>query len=330
MRKPVPNAGVTDDEGRRTEWASPSSAIRRPSGFIALAVLLLAGSLLLPLVFPQRPDADATAIAAFEATSQARFGRYLPLVTALGFLDVRHAAWPNLAGAVVALWTLDRLITAFTTRPTSHREQLPSAIAMRTDALRASLPSILALLGLLVALTGWGWERSRGWWGELYLAPGTSTALGPDSQPMLLLAGFVRPPAAHGPGRALEVTIRLDGRVARASEPAPLRHAGWVVQPRWYGGLVELAGEPALFFGESGSRSVVVAGTPTSVTLAVDTLEAAVTPQHSYRTGHYAVIRARYAPGARLRILGLVVLAGATLYRLGRQWPGWGWLRIER
>lgn len=278
-----------------------------PRPLVVLALFLLIASLLLPLLLPQRPDGDNSAIAAFDAEAQARFGRWLPLVAALGLLDLRHAVWPNLAGALLALWSLDLLLTTLGPQPSAPSPQPPR------------LSAALFALGLLIALTGWGWERSRGWWGELFLTPGAVAPLGPDRRPALAFERFDQPPEPSGPGRALTMTIRLDGETLQISAGRPHRVGGWTVRPHWYGGVVQLTDGPPLFFGLSGTKSVVVHGEPVTVTLNITSLDATIAPPRPYKVTRFAVIRARYAPGAELRLIGLGLMAlAATLATVRR------------
>lgn len=271
-----------------------------PRSLLAVALFLLIASLLVPLALPQRPNADLSAVAAFDAAAQARFGRWLPLVAALGLLDVRHAIWPNLGGALLALWALDLLLGSSS----------PQHSALKTQNSELTLLA----LGLLVALAGWGWERTRGWWGEFFLTPEAAAPLGPDGQPVLAFEHFDRPPAPDGPGRALAMTIRLDSRRVHISAGAPLHTNGWIIRPHWYGGVVRLTDGTALFFGLDGTQALLVRGEPVTVTLDISSLDATVVPSQPHEVGRFAVVRARYAPGRELRLVGLGIMAiGATL-----------------
>ncbi|MCZ7571154.1 MAG: hypothetical protein M5U01_21620 [Ardenticatenaceae bacterium] len=274
--------------------------LNRPRPLLVLALLLLLASWLLPLGLPQRPDADRTAVAAFDAAAQARFGRWLPVVAALGVLDLRHAVWPNLAGVLLTLWALEILLTLLTTQ-------------------HSALGTAIFALGLLVALSGWGWERSRGWWGELSLTPETVAPLGPDGRPVLAFERFDQRPAPAGPGRALAMTICLDGRPVETSARAPLHADGWTIQPHWYGALTRFADGTTLFFGLNGTQSALVGGEPVTVTLDITTLQATVIPPQPHEVVRFAVIRARYAPGSRLRLAGLGLIAIAAVLTAARR-----------
>lgn len=271
-----------------------------PRPLLLFALLLLVASLLLPSLVPQRPDGDATAVAAFDEVVRGRFGAWAPILSALGLLDLRHAVWPNLAGVVVALWGLDALFRMLLPGP-SGRPRLNAA-------------RLLFVAGLLLALVGWGWERSRGWWGELFLAPETVAPLGPDAKPAIEFVRFDIPPTPAGAGRALVMTVRLDGEIYQINATRPLRVGGWTVQPHWFGAVIRFPDAPPLFFGASGTQSTLVDGRTLTVTVDVTTLRTTVVPPRPHEVSHYAILRARYAPGAGLRLSGLTLMAaGAAL-----------------
>lgn len=259
--------------------------------------LLLAGTLL-ALWLPQRPDGDLTAIAQFDA----RVGDGLLHRLRMSFLL-------NLAGALVGWAALvEGLAVVARGRPRTWAE-----------AARWALWG-----GLLLALVGWGWNRSRGWEGELFLAPGDRVPVGPEQRPLLRFERFTLPPAPDGPGRALQMVLTVDDRSWQVSEALPYRGQGWTFAPRWYGALVSAPALRApIYFGASGIQTVTRRdGREATVEVDLDRLAYRVEPplpEGPPRVEYYAILRARFAPGTGLLRLGLgVALGGALLLTVAR------------
>lgn len=247
---------------------------------------LLVG-LLLQLAIPQQPDGDATALAHFLA----RHGD-APLYR------LRHQLAFNLAGALAAWGALVRLLAA---RGAARR---------------------LVWAGLLVAWSGWAWNQSRGWQGELFLEPGVTLPLGVDRAPTVRFERFLVPPAPDGPGRALRLALWVDGGRHTLAEATPYRGQGWTLLPHWYGATVlgpDLAAP--LHFGASGSQTGSLRdGRPFSVTLNVEALTLhSEPPGLALQAQHHAILRARFAPGEPLLWLGGLLALGGLLLISGQK-----------
>jgi len=246
-------------------------------------------------LWPQRPDGDATALAEYQSV-RARH----PVADALGLLDVRRAFWYNVAGAGLAVWLLDRLLAG---RPRSWQEW----------------GNTLARAGGLVWLAGWGWTQTVGWQGDLFLAPGQRAWVGEVAPLSVQFVEFVVPPAPAGPGRALHMALAVNNVPVEISTRRPYRQGGWTLVPRWYGGMVELGGTP-LYFGASGTRVAELPdGRTVTVTLELERLRARTAPPVPAQATWYAIVRARYDPGHRLRLVGGLGVAVAAVFMGGER-----------
>ena len=283
---------------------------------LVLCVAALVFGSLAVRYWPQRPDGDATALAEFSGKLVEH-----PTAARLGLLDVRRAFWYNLAGAVLAVWALNELL----------------ATPLRLD--RSSLARAALLSSGLLWLTGWGWTQSTGWWGDLFLAPGQSGLAGTSGDLEVTFQEFLVPPAPSGPGRALSMRVAVNGKPVEIAVRRPYRQGGWRVEPHWYGGVVQLAGAPPLYFGRSESQATVLPdGRRIVVTLDMETLTVSTAPPVPVTVIWFAVVRAAYDPGRPLRQVGLLglIASGAAfvitggnrvylsslLYRKRRRKPG--------
>lgn len=249
---------------------------------------LVVGWLLL-VILPQRPDGDLTTLAFFDA-------RY----PASPLHRVREAVWLNVAGALFGWGVFHSLLQTLQRRP------------LRWFFL--ALP-----LGLLVAWTGWAWEQTRGWQGDLFLEPGIAVPLGVDRTPTVTFERFLVPPAPDGPGRALPMRLWVDGVAHTLSAMAPYHGASWTLTPIWYGVTVsgpDLA--TPLFFGEDGRQEANLrTGERVIVTVETATLTVASQPPQDLDASYHAILRARFAPGEQLQQVGIFLLVGAA--------GGWLW-----
>ncbi len=277
-------------------WASRAA-------LTAGAMGLLLGWFLLATV-AQRPDGDLTALAQFDA----RYPR-------AGWQHhARDALWLNVAGVLVAWGALGELLSS-----------LEAARETKDEGRRTNFRVgwVLVWAGVLVAWSGWAWNQSRGWEGELFLEQRSRLKLGEDARPTVVFSRFVVPPAPDGTGRALALRLVVDGREYEISEEMPYREGGWMIGPRWYGATVkgpELA-EP-LFFGGDGTQTATLRdGGTAEVTADVESLEVSSRPPlNGLRAEHHAILTARFAPGDGLaRVGALVVAVGLVLaLALGR------------
>ncbi|MGH2544015.1 MAG: hypothetical protein ACRDIB_14535 [Ardenticatenaceae bacterium] len=267
---------------------------------------LLVGALLASIV-PQRPDGDVTALARFDA----QYDR-------AALHQIHHAFWWNLSGALVAWGLLERLIRTTCSRTTFPKGRSRWYVLRFTfHERRWAHPLLLA--GLLIVWSGWAWNQSRGWQGELFLEPGVQSALGVDQNPRLTFGRFLVPPAPDGPGRALALRLIVDGQAHDIAEVSPYRSDGWILQPQWYGVTVESKElTKPLFFGGTGTQTAALrSGERVSVSLDAETLEAHTLPPLSDLEAHYhAILSARFAPGDRLILPGLGMTAAGALLSL--------------
>ncbi len=277
------------------------------------AVGLLTGALLASTL-PQRPDGDATALAHFDAQY-----RNTPLH------NIRHTPWLNLSGALLAWGLLAHLLHGKDEGGRMKDENGKDEGRRMKDESRhpSSLilhPSLtLILLGLLLAWSGWAWNQTRGWQGELFLEPGVAMPLGVDQRPTVEFSHFLIPPAADGPGRALSLRLLVEGHPYDISEAAPFQDEGWTLTPRWYGATLRSDALTApLFFGGDGTqRATLRSGGKIEVTVDIESLEySSHPPLDNLHITHHAILLARFAPGQPLQWAGLLLAALATLLTL--------------
>ncbi|MBA3533172.1 MAG: hypothetical protein H0T73_14730 [Ardenticatenales bacterium] len=170
--------------------------------------------------------------------------------------------------------------------------------------------------------SGWAWNQTRGWQGELFLEPGVTTRLGVDGTPVVTFSHFLIPPAPDGAGRVLALTLLVDGQRHDIAEATPYRGAGWALVPRWYGATVQGEALPApLFFGASGTqRTILRDGRAITVTLNVDSLRLSTEPAiDGLSATHHAILRARFAPGAPLKGAGMALMGLGLLLSLWKR-----------
>ena len=274
-------------------WASRVALVVGAAG-------LLLGWLLVTTV-AQRPDGDLTALAQFDAQYPAAGWQH----------HARSALWLNVAGALVAWGALSALLSSLNAAGKTKDE------GQRTNF---RIGWVLVWVGVLAAWSGWAWNQSRGWEGELFLEPGAGLKLGEDARPTVVFSRFVVPPAPDGPGRALALRLVADGREYEISEGRPYRENGWTIGPRWYGATVkgpELA-EP-LFLGGDGTQTATLRdGATAEVTVDVESLEVSSRPLlDGLRAEHHVILRARFAPGDGLARVGALVAAVGLVLALG-------------
>lgn len=250
-----------------------------------LCIFLLAAGHIAAATLPQRPDGDHTAVREFETVAQT-----MPQAAGVGLLDMRHQFWYTAAGALLAVWLLDVAL-----------RRLPA----RTWRTRSEM--VLALGGLLW-LAGWGWTQTTGWQGHLFVPPHHTVGVGPAQIPTVVFKQFTIPPAPDGPGRSLTMQVQVNGEPATISEQNPLHVQGWVLRPRWYGGIVRFSDETQLYFGGDGTQTTTVDGETVRVTLDVETLDVEIVSPMPATVDRYAVLAATFDPGANVRRLGVVVL----------------------
>lgn len=262
------------------------------AALVAGAVGLLLGWFLVTTV-AQRPDGDLTALAQFDARYAGAGWQH----------HAGDALWLNVAGALFAWGALGELLSSLeATRKTKGEGR-------RTNV---HVGWVLVWAGVLVAWSGWAWNQSRGWEGELFLEPGSRLKLGEDARPTVAFSRFVVPPAPDGPGRALALRLVVDGKEYEISEGRPYCEEGSTIVPRWYGATVkgpELS-EP-LFFGGDGTQTATLRdGGTVAVTAEVESLEVSSRPPlDGLRAEHHAILRARFAPGDGLKWMGAMVAA---------------------
>ena len=249
---------------------------------MALALLWLGGALLSQRI-PQRPDGDLTAISLFVAAHGDS-----------SWHTLRNAWWLNGAGAALIAALLATLLRQ--TERWGGRE--------------------LLTLAVLLGLSGWLWQQTRGWDGTLYLEPDQPVALGVDGRPTVTFEGFSLPPAASGEGRALSMRLTVEEQNVSMADGTPLRFEGWTLEPRWFGATVEAPELPSpLFFGESGSRRVALTdGRTVELTVDIETLAVeSMPPLDRIATHHHAIVAARFVPAAWLQWLALLLGAAGAL-----------------
>lgn len=243
---------------------------------------------------PQRPDGDRTALQEFWVRAQT-----MPWFNDVGLLDVRHQFWYTAAGALLALWIVDDMLRRWPVRS------------------RRAWGGIVLALGGLLWLAGWGWTQTTGWQGQLFLPPHHTVGLGPAQIPTVAFSEFVVPPAPDGPGRSLTMRVQVNGEPTTMSEQRPITVQGWHLRPRWYGGVVTLPDGRSLYFGGDGTQTAVVGGEAVQITLDVETLRVETVPSVPASVERYAIIAARFDPGAPIRRLGLIVVLLGSVLSLG-------------
>jgi hypothetical protein len=178
-------------------------------------------------------------------------------------------------------------------------------------------------LSLLIICSGWAWNQTRGWQGELYLEPGVEKLLGVDQKPTIIFERFLLPPAPDGAGRALLLRLLVGGQPYDIAALMPYKGASWTLTPRWYGAILKAKGgyllQP-LFFGASGaSEGLLGDGREVKVTVNVEALTvSSIPPLEEVELTHYAILYARFAPGDGLLRLGTVMLMMLLLYCLSQ------------
>lgn len=265
-----------------------------------VCIVLLAVGSLAAQYLPQRPDGDGTAVAEFQTTVQ-----QFPLAAQLGLLDVRHQFWYTLAGALLAVWLLDRMLRRW-----------PGSASTRPR-----WSELLLYAGGLLWLAGWGWTQTTGWQDHLFVPPAHTVGLGPAHTPTLTFEEFLVPPAPDGPGRSLTMRVRVNDEPVTVSEQNPLFVQGWVIHPRWYGGLVRLPTGDAIYFGGDGTRTIALDGQDVTITVDVETLAVRTEPQIDAEAERYAIITAHFDPGAPLRRVAVVVLVAGIGLSVWRRSP---------
>jgi hypothetical protein len=305
---------------------------------IGAAGLLLAW--LLFATIPQRPDGDATALAQFDAQYAARAWQH----------NVRSALWLNLSGALFAWGALDRLL--WESRKQKAESRIPTA-GERHNAKAQRIKDAKGFLGeqhgytgndavlrpssliphpssrsafricfwaaLLLAWSGWAWNQSRGWQGELFMEPMLAVPLGEDARPTVAFDRFLVPPAPEGEGRALALRLLVDGRAHDIAATSPYQSRGWTIEPQWYGATVAAPDLAApLFFGGDGTQTATLLDdSRATIIVDVETLETTSDPPlDSLTARHHAILRARFAPGDALLRVGLALAAAALVLAL--------------
>ena len=267
--------------------------------------LLLAYFLI--FTFPQRPDGDLTALTQFEA-----------LYGSSPLYQVRDSLWLNVAGALLAWGGIYYFLHYFI-----MISDLPFPVCFSSQAVPQWAP-LLMWGGLLVMWSGWAWNQTRAWQGELFLEAGLPTPLGVDRTPIVTFERFLLPPAPDGPGRALALRLLVDECACayEISEPNPYKGAGWTLKPRWYGVTAKSdALHQPLFFGESGTLRTALRGDEmATVTVNIKTLTVtSLPPLDDLQVAYHAILYARFAPGERLQWLGgVMIVVGALTHLLAK------------
>lgn len=262
-----------------------------------LCVFLFAAGYGAGVVLPQRPDGDHTAVREFKVVAQS-----MPRAAGIGLLDVQHQFWYTAAGALLAVWLLDFVSRRMPARTWRERSE------------------VVLALGSVLWLAGWGWTQTTGWQGQLFLPPHHTVGVGSAQVPMVTFTEFAIPPAPNGPGRSLIMRVQVNGGPATISEQTPIHVQGWILRPRWYGGIVTLSDGTRLYFGGDDTQTATVDGERVQITLDVETLDVETMPPVPAIVDRYAIIAATFDPGARVRRLGLiVVLLGSVLWFLSGQ-----------